>query len=161
MHWVTRDSGLHVRRVINRLNRVGMPPTKLFFFFFFVGKGGNASCTIAPECGCGGLHQGSPSWPKAFGQECPVSYPLKPPFAGVPAASRYVKLICDPLMGQTWSNFPQSSEFVVWNASHSSISMNSFSIGCVISLGTVLGPYWSLLSGLLSFILIGGSGSVY
>jgi len=63
------------------------------FFFFFVGKGGNASCTIAPERGCGGLHQGSPSWPKAFGRECPVSYPLKPPFAGVPAASLYVKLI--------------------------------------------------------------------
>ena len=90
-----------------------------------------------------------------------MSYPLKPPFAGVPAASRYVKLICDLLMGQTWSNFPQSSEFVVWNASHSSIAMNSFSISCVVSLGTVLGPYWLLLLGLLSFILIGGSGSVY
>jgi len=104
------------------------------FFFFLVGKGGNASCTIAPGRRCGGLHQGSPSWHKAFGRECPVSYPLKPPFAGVPAASRYVKLVCDPLTGQTWSNFPQSSEFLVWNASHSSISMNSFSISCVISL---------------------------
>jgi len=43
----------------------------------FVGKGGNASCTTAPERGCGGLQQGSPSWPEAFGRECPVSYPLK------------------------------------------------------------------------------------
>jgi len=39
--------------------------------------------------------------------------------------------------------------------------MNSFSIGCVVLLGMVLGPYLLLLLGLLSFILIGGSGSVY
>jgi len=74
------------------------------FFFFFVGKGGNASCTIAPGRGCGGLQQGSPSWHKAFGRECPVSYPLKPPFAGVPAASRYVKLICGPANGPNLVN---------------------------------------------------------
>jgi len=35
----------------------------VLYFSFFVGKGGNASCTIAPERGCGGLQQGSPSWP--------------------------------------------------------------------------------------------------
>jgi len=49
---------------------------------------------IAPGRRCGGLHQGSPSRPKAFGQECPVSSPLNTPFAGVPAASLYVRLIC-------------------------------------------------------------------
>jgi len=66
-----------------------------------------------------GLHQGSPSWPNAFGRECPVSYPLKPPFAGVPAASRYVKLICGPLTGQTWSNFPpQPSECSLYGMRH-------------------------------------------
>ena len=82
-----------------------------FFFFFFVGKGGNASCTIAPERGCGGLHQGSPNWPRAFGRECPVSYPLKPPFAGVPAASLYVKLICGPANGSNLLSFFSAQSF--------------------------------------------------
>ena len=87
----------------------GMPI--FFFFFFFVGKGGNASCTIAPEHGCGGLHQGSPSWPEAFGRECPVSYPLKPPFAGFPAASLYVKLIWGPANGSNLVSLSSAHSF--------------------------------------------------
>ena len=85
--------------------------TSFLFFFFLVGKGGNASCTIAPERGCGGLHQGSPNWPRAFGRKCPVSYPLKPPFAGVPAASLYVKLICGPANRSNLLSFFSAQSF--------------------------------------------------
>jgi len=41
-----------------------------------------------------------------------VSYPLKPPFAGVPAASLYVKLICGPAIGSKLLR-PQLSEFLL------------------------------------------------
>ena len=125
-------------------------PSAGYIPIYFVGKGGNASCTIAPGRRCGGLHQGSPSRPKAFGRECPVSSPLNTPFAGVLAASLYVRLICGPANGSNLVNFffAQSfrSFFCFFNFLSSSMKCvvfqlfitrsvkSPFSI-CVVSLG--------------------------
>ena len=58
----------------------------IFIFIFLVGKGGNASCTMAPE------HRVRDSsrarhWARSPLDGLPVSYPLKAPFAGVPGCT--------------------------------------------------------------------------
>ena len=61
------------------------------FHFFFVGKGGNASCTVTPKGAvCGTLHQGLLLGLFACWTYCPVFYPLKPTPAAVSAPSCYV-----------------------------------------------------------------------